>query len=116
MTKIARITTQKKHKNRYNIFLDNGQSEKYGFSVDEAILIEYGLRKGLELDDSMITTLIQKDTLHKSYTQAINFLSFRMRTKKEIYDYLVKKEVDTEHITKIIDKLIAEKLIDDGQF
>lgn len=116
MTKITRITTQKKRKNRYNIFLDSGQGEKYGFSVDESVLIEYSLRKGLEIDDSMITTLVQKDTLHKSYTLAINFLSYRMRTKKEIYDYLEKKEVDDEHITKIMDKLLKEGLTDDKQF
>lgn len=116
MKKISRITTQKKSKNRYNIFLSNGQDEAYGFSVDEAILIEYRLHKHLELDDALIATLIQKDTLHKSYTQTINFLSYRMRTKKEIHDYLVKKEVDSEHITQIIDRLTREKLLDDKEF
>ncbi|WP_087975135.1 recombination regulator RecX [Oceanobacillus rekensis] len=116
MRKITRITTQVKNKNRYNIFLNTAKGEEYGFSVDEAILIEYRLRKGLELEDSMITTLVQKDTLHKSYTQAINFLSYRMRSKKEIIDYLVKKEVDGEHIDQIIIKLTNENLIDDEQF
>ncbi|WP_010651447.1 recombination regulator RecX [Oceanobacillus massiliensis] len=116
MRKITRITTQVKHKNRFNIFLSTAKGEEYGFSVDEAILIEYRLRKGLELDDAMITTLVQKDTLHKSYTQAINFLSYRMRTKKEIIDYLSKKEVEEEHIEQIIKKLTNEKLIDDQQF
>ncbi|MEC5424143.1 recombination regulator RecX [Virgibacillus sp. C22-A2] len=116
MRKITRITTQKKSKNRYNIFLSEGQDEVYGFSVDEAILIEYKLRKDLELDDSMIDTLVKKDTVHKSYTQAINFLSYRMRTKKEILDYLVKKEVDSEHIKVVIEKLNKEKLIDDKEF
>jgi len=116
LAQITRITTQKKYKNRYNIFLDSGQGEKYGFSVDEAILVEFRLRKNLELDDQMISTLTQKDTLHKSYTLAITFLSYRMRTKKEIYDYLLKKEVDEEQIPPIIEKLTNEKLIDDKQF
>lgn len=116
MTKIARITTQKKNKSRYNIFLNDVQGEKYGFSVDESVLVEYRLRKDLELSEQMIDTLIQKDTLHKSYTQVINYLSYRMRTKQEIKDYLVKKEVDAEHINKIMDKLTKEGLIDDEQF
>ncbi|GAB3804110.1 recombination regulator RecX [Virgibacillus kimchii] len=116
MARITRITTQKKYKNRYNIFLDDGEGEKYGFSVDEAVLVEYRLRKDLELDDTQISTLIQKDTLHKSYTLAITFLSYRMRTKKEIYDYLLKKEVDGEHISYIINKLTEENLLDDTQF
>ncbi|SFE30988.1 regulatory protein [Lentibacillus persicus] len=116
MPKISRITTQKKHKDRYNIFLDNGSGEKYGFSVDESILVEYRLRKGMELEDSTVNVLIQKDTLHKHYTLAINFLSYRMRTKKEIRDYLVEKEVDEAHISKIMEKLAAERLIDDHEF
>ena len=114
--KITRITTQKKSKNRYNIFLNDGHDEKYGFSVDEAVLIEFKLRKGLDLDNSMIDTLIQKDNVHKSYTQAINFLSYRMRTKKEIYDYLVKKEVEAEHIYQIMGKLEEQNLLDDKLF
>ncbi|HLR68956.1 recombination regulator RecX [Virgibacillus alimentarius] len=116
MVKISRITTQKKSKTRYNIFLNDGDSEKYGFSVDEAVLIKYRLRKDLDLEASIINELIQEDTIHKTYTQVIHFLSYRMRTEKEIYDYLSKKEVDPAHIKQIIDKLIKEKLIDDKQF
>ncbi|WP_163971026.1 recombination regulator RecX [Oceanobacillus halotolerans] len=116
MTKITRITTQKRRKNRYNIFLDDGHGEKYGFSVEEDVLIEFNLRKGLSLDQAMIQQLEQRDTFHKAYALAINYLSYRMRTKKELYDYLVKKEVDDEHIPKIMDRLEQEHLLDDRQF
>jgi len=116
LKKITRITTQKKNKSRYNIFLNKDQREEFAFSVDEAILIEYRLRKDLELDETTIHELIQKDTIHKAYTMAINYLSYRMRTEKEMMDYLTEKEVDPEHITKIVQRLIREKLIDDQQF
>ncbi|MFD2628840.1 recombination regulator RecX [Oceanobacillus kapialis] len=114
--KITRITTQKKNKSRYNIFLGDGEGEKYGFSVDEDILIKFGLQKNAELDDTKIETILQKDTVHKIYTQAINYLSYRMRTKKEIRDFLIKKEAEPEVVEEIIDRLINEKLIDDEQF
>ncbi|MFD1334883.1 recombination regulator RecX [Oceanobacillus iheyensis] len=117
MKKIARITTQKKHKNRYNIFLQTPDGgDAYGFSVDEAILIEYRLSKGMELEDEMISILEQKDTLHKAYTLTIHFLSYRMRSEKEVSDYLQKKEVDEEHIAEIIKRLKKEKWVDDQQF
>ncbi|GGF23244.1 regulatory protein RecX [Halobacillus andaensis] len=116
MAKITRITTQKKSKNRYNIYLDRGQGEAYGFSVDEDILIKYRLQKSMELEESTIEALIQKDTIHKVYTQTINYLSYRMRSEKEIRDYLVKKEVDEEHINEIIRRLYQEKLLDDLEF
>lgn len=116
LTKISRITTQKKSNQRYNIYVVEGESDRYAFSVDEAILVEFGLRKGLELDQATVELLIQKDTIQKSYLLAINYLSYRMRTRKEIYDYLVKKEVEPEHIDIIIDRLTKERLINDEQF
>src|SRR5690625_5115769 len=116
MTKITRITTQKRSKHRYNIFIDDGQVEQYGYSVDEDILIEFGLRKGLELDEAMMIKLVQHDSIHKSYDQAIRYLGYRMRTEKEIRDYLLKKEVDREHITEIINKLNSRKLLNDEEF
>lgn len=114
--KISRITTQKKSKQRYNVYLVEGDSDAYGFSVDEAILVEFGLRKGLELDEATIEQLIKQDTIQKSYLLAINYLSYRMRSRKEMYDYLKQKEVEEEHITVIMERLTKEGLLNDQQF
>lgn len=116
MATLTRITTQKKNKNRYNIYLDQGQGEEYGFSVDADVLVEYRLQKGMELDDSTINALIQTDTIHKSYTLAINYLSYRMRSEKEIRQYLEEKEVEPEHADEIVKRLHQEKLINDQEF
>src|SRR5690625_7953777 len=84
MEKIFRITTQKKNKQRYNIFLTHEKGDQYSFSVDEAILIEYRLHKGMELSKDLIEKLKENDNFYKSYSLAINYLSYRMRTKKEM--------------------------------
>ncbi|WP_084288024.1 recombination regulator RecX [Paucisalibacillus globulus] len=116
LKKISRITTQKKSTQRYNVYMVEGNSDKYAFSVDEAILVEFGLRKGLELDELTIDLLLKKDTIQKSYLLAINYLSYRMRSQKEIIDYLMKKEVIQEHIDIIIERLTKEGLVNDKQF
>nr|WP_163529363.1 recombination regulator RecX [Halobacillus ihumii] len=116
MPKITRITTQKKSKSRYNIFLDHEQGEAYGFSVDEDLLVKFHLHKSMEIDESTIQALIQKDTIHKTYTLAIHYLSYRMRSEKEIRDYLVKKEADDEQIDEVMNRLRTEKLVDDQEF
>lgn len=116
LAKITRIITQKRNKHRYNIFINDGHGEKYGFSVDEEVLIEFHLRKGLELDADLQVKLLERDTLQQSYTKVIGYLSYRMRTKQEVYDYLVKNDVDDEHITLIIEKLIKRKLLNDKEF
>src|SRR5699024_5925373 len=113
---ISRITTQQKNKERYNIFLQENHKEKFGFSVDETVLIEYHLHKGQELDEKTIDELMEKDSMQKAYNMVIHYLSYRMRTEKEIVDYLVKKEVSEMHIASTMEKLTQNKLIDDREF
>ncbi len=116
MPVISRITTQKKNNQRYNIFLQEGKNERFAFSVDESILVEYRLRKGLEISDSVIEAIQKKDETYKFYIQAINFLSYRMRSRKEVFTYLKKKEASFEQIEQVLERLEKEKLIDDEQF
>jgi len=109
---------QKKNKHRYNIFLqrDNEVKDFYGFSVEEESLITFDLRKGKQLTNAELEQLQQFDTIQKYYARAIQYLGYRMRTEQEIRLYLEKQEVDEEHIEAIIDRLIDEKILDDGQF
>lgn len=116
MAKITRITTQKRNKQRYNIFLDHGQGENYAFSVDEDILIQYMLRKGMEIDEETIETLMEKDSFHKAFTLALNYLSYRMRSEKEIRTYLWDKEVDDEKIEYVVKRLKEENYLNDTEF
>lgn len=83
MVKITKITTQKNTIGRYNIFIDDGKGEKFGFGLDEDILISSGIAKGQELSDEALQTIIEKDTAHKCFTLALQYLSYRMRSKKK---------------------------------
>jgi regulatory protein len=112
MAVISKITIQKKNKERYNIFLD----EEYAFSVDEAILISYNLRKGLEVTKEFLADIVDEDHIRKGYQSAINYLSYRMRSVKEVQDYLRKKELENEVINKIVDRLMNEKYLSDSEF
>ncbi|MYL35277.1 recombination regulator RecX [Pontibacillus yanchengensis] len=116
MPTITRITTQKRNKQRYNIFLDRGQGEAYEFSVDEEVLIQFMLRKGMELDKETIETLIEKDNFHKTFSLALNYLSYRMRSEKEIRTYLWEKEVDEEKIEYVVNRLKQEGYLNDKEF
>lgn len=116
LTIISKITTQKKNKERYNIFLDHGQGEEYAFSVDEAILVQLQLRKGMELTKEKIEEILSEDKIRKGYQYAINYLSYRMRTKKEMNDYLTKKELGEEDIQIVIQRLTKENYLNDLEF
>ncbi|SHN28541.1 recombination regulator RecX [Gracilibacillus kekensis] len=116
MPEITKITTQKKSKYRYNIFLTENNQEYYGFSVNEDILIDYHLRKGMLLTPELIEQIQEQDSSYKVYTLSVKYLSFRMRSEQELIDYLQKKEVEDTYIEEVIHRLKKEKLLDDTAF
>ncbi|HET7616396.1 MAG TPA: RecX family transcriptional regulator, partial [Bacillales bacterium] len=116
MANITRITTQKKHKDRYNVFLDRGNGEEFGFGVSEDVLVAFTLGKGKEIDENELKSIIFEDEVKTAFNLAVRFLSYRMRTVKEITDYLQKKEAEPEVIEKVIGRLEHHQYIDDEEF
>lgn len=94
MAVITKIEVQKRSKERFNIYIDKGQGEEYGFSVDQVILMKHGLQKGLEIDEIELGNILFNEEVQKAYLQAISYLSYQMRTKQEIEDFLRKKKWD----------------------
>lgn len=116
MAIITKITTQQKNQDRYNIFMDYGKGEEFAFSVDEDVLIKYQLKKGLELDEFSLMEIHYHDDIRKAYNSAIAYLARRMRSVKEIKDYLLKKEIEEPVIQEVIHKLTDQKYIDDQEY
>ncbi|WP_235425115.1 hypothetical protein [Heyndrickxia ginsengihumi] len=88
MPTITKISVQKNNPERYNIFLDG----QYRFSVDEEVLARFQLLKGKEISSFELDHIMLQDDIRKGVNIAIQFLSFRMRSEKEIKDYLRKKK------------------------
>jgi regulatory protein len=116
MPVITKITTQQKNKDRYNIFTDEGNGEKYAFSVDEAVLLKFQLKKGMELDELFLTEIHYEDDIRKAYNRALHYLSSRMRSEGEVRTYLLEKEIDAPIIQEVILKLYEYKFLNDEQY
>ena len=99
---ISKIQVQKNNKNRFNIYMDNGVREEYAFAVSEDTLIKFHLSKGKEIDELEIEEILFTDQIQKALQLAMNYLSYRMRTKKEIVTYLNEKEIDELEIEEIL--------------
>ncbi|NIK11580.1 recombination regulator RecX [Alkalibacillus almallahensis] len=116
MVKISKITQQKKHQDRFNIFIERQGSEVFAFGVHEDLLVRYALRKGMELSDDDMNEIQKQDAMYRYYTLSINYLSYRMRAKSEISDYLTKKEASQQDIDYVLNRLEQEGLVDDMAF
>lgn len=112
MRTITKIQQQKKSLHRYNIYLN----DEYAFGIDEDILVKFQLHKGMTLTESTIEEIMGHEDKHLAYLMAIRYLSYRMRSTKEIETYLRKKEVSPQTIASIMARLQKENLLDDHAF
>ncbi|WP_246943059.1 recombination regulator RecX [Bacillus pinisoli] len=116
MAIITKITTQKKAKDRYNIFVDDGQGERYAFSVHEDVLISHSLQKGQEIDEFDIEEISFSDDVTRAFQQSLVFLSYRMRSSLEVIQYLKEKEYEDAVIQEVLHKLTSLKYLNDEEF
>lgn len=113
---ITKITTQQKNKDRFNIFMDKGAGEEFAFSVDSDVFIKFQLKKGMEIDEFSLMEIQYQDDIRKAYNLAVNYLARRMRSEKEVKDYLFQKEAEEPVINEVMHKLSAQNFVNDQEF
>lgn len=116
VTVITKISVGKKNKNRYNIFIDQGKGEEYGFSVSEEVLIKMNLKKGMTIDDLDIMEISNQEDIQKGFSLSLHYLSHRMRSETEIVRYLKEKEYEDHIIKEVIHKLYNLQFLNDKAF
>lgn len=97
---------------RYNIYIDDAPS----LELSDWTIGRFGLRIGDELDRQSIDKIKSAEAEAQAKNIAINFLSYRLRSSKEISDHLIKKGFENECSEKIVGRLIELKMIDDIKF
>ena len=98
--------------NKYRLYLSNGEVID---TYDDVILKNELLLKK-ELTNKEYNQILIETNLSEYYNSCIRYISIRLRSTKEIKDYLTKKKVSNEDIEIIIDKLTKNKLLDDNHF
>lgn len=109
---ITKIEQQKKRSDRYSIFVDG----RYSFSLSEAELASSQLRRGRELAMAELNDWLEKSKQSKAYDRALNFLSYRPRSIKEVADYLRRKEYGEPEVASVLERLKEQGFLNDRAF
>lgn len=122
MSKITLVEPQKKNPRRFNIFLDG----QFAFGADEDLVVDYRLLPGKELTTSDVERLLFEAEVGKLAERMYGLLNIRLRSEKEIRDYLKrlsfirkikdKEEISEQAIELLINKLKQKGLINDKEF
>ncbi|MBR1386749.1 MAG: RecX family transcriptional regulator [Bacilli bacterium] len=103
---------EKKKNGMYQVFLENGNN----VDIHEEIILKYGLLIKKNTTDSELEKMLDENKIYIGYNLAIKYLSKKMRTKKEIIDYLSKNNIDNNSIVKIIELLNKDNYLDEKTY
>ena len=106
MVKILNITLKKK---KYIVETSIGE-----YKLNEEVLVEYFIVKGKEFEEDLFAEIIEFAEQNVFYLKALNFLSFKERTKFEMEEYLIKKGLLNPDA--IIDRLAEKGFINDPRY
>jgi len=106
------IKYAKKTKDKYQLFLDNGEV----LDTYEDVILKNNLLYNKDLNNDSYENITKDNELQKNYNACLNYIKVRLRSKKEIEDYLKRKKVSETDIEEIVDKLIKNNLINDDYF
>ena len=74
-------------KNKYKIILDNTDLTLY-----EDVILKYDLLIKKEVDLDLIDKIIEENKYEDAFETSVSYIEIKMRNRKEIIDYLHKKE------------------------
>jgi regulatory protein len=112
MPRVTKIEPQKRNPKRWSVFLE----DKFAFGLDEEVLSRYGLKEGQKLERKEIEKIIQSEIQREAKELSLKFLSYRMRSEKEVRDKLKSKGFAKDLIDKVIEGLKRVNLLDDYEF
>lgn len=110
--KITRIEPQKSHAERVNVHVDGA----FRFALAQELAYRETLRVGDELTEARIVELEREDQLWKARESALNLLSFRPRTARELRRRLLQKEFPESVTDACVEELTGKGLVDDASF
>jgi regulatory protein len=110
--RITSLQTQATNLDRINVFAD----EQFLLGVNALIVLQLGLVVGQELSPALLDQLRSEEALQRAVDRALNYLSFRPRSREEVKRYLRRKETPVELIERVMERLDRLDLVNDRAF
>jgi len=110
--RITSLQTQATNPDRINVFVD----DRFLLGANALIVLQLGLEVGQELSPEQLDQLRSEEALQQAVEGALNYLSFRPRSREEVRRYLRRKETPPELIERVFERLDHLDLVNDRAF
>ena len=109
MAIITKIEQQKKNQDRVNIYVN----DEFFTAIYKELVFTFNLKKGDEIDENNLKTILDDEMYLKAKNKALNILSKADQSEKKIKEKL-QTDFEEETINKVIDFLKRNKFVDDN--
>ena len=99
-------------KNKYNVYLSNGEV----LNLQEQVITENELLLKKEMSQELYNKLVRDNKIYELMEMAVKYISIRLRSIKEVKDYLLKKGGYNNEVEDAVQKLIESGYLDDDRF
>src|SRR5438128_3362276 len=110
--RITALEPQMNNLDRINLFVDG----RFLMGVNTVIVLQMGLRLEQELSPEQLEQLRSEEAEQQAVDRALNYLSFRPRSREEVRRYLRRKETPAEIIEAALARLDRLDFVNDRTF
>lgn len=103
---------KKMSKGRYKITL----SDLNEFILYEEVIFKHELLLKKDINAERLDEILEDNKYYEAYNIALSYIEYKLRSKKELKDYLERKEFDFNLINKIIEDLTNRGYINDKAY
>jgi len=99
-------------KDKYRLYLDNGEV----IDTYDEVILKYELLIKHEIDSITYSNIFNDTRIYEAYLACLKYIAIRIRSTKEIIDYLKKKNIEEEDSLVVVERLKKEQALDDDYF
>src|SRR5690348_549115 len=110
--RITALEPQANNPDRINLFVDG----RFLMGVNAVVVLQMDLRLEQELSTEQLEQLQSEEIEQRAVDRALNYLSFRPRSREEVRRYLRRKETPPELIETVLARLDSLDLVNDRSF
>ena len=109
---ITRLERLKRKRNRYALSLDG----KRALELGESVVVQFRLAMGDDLSSETVERLTNAEADSSARDIALNYISFRPRSVREVLDHLRRKGIPPGSAQKVVNRFGELRLLDDLEF
>lgn len=103
---------EKKKDGMYQVFFDNGDK----VDINEELILKNELLIKKEVTEDDLQRIVKDNEKYIAYNYSIKYISIKMRSKKELKEFLKKKNINDAYIDEVIVMLEKERYLDDLRY